>query len=146
MVLKIFRVVWFVSVVVVFTKLLYHYAGWQETLVIQEAEGSQVTMNKEVLFYVLVLVIALINVLVYLTSKVYKRQEDLRAWFHGLITTINIFFVIALTLIATYNSTEAYDFSRAGFIVYGSVALMGLWALAWPAYLLFQKFFVKQAV
>jgi hypothetical protein len=146
MALKIFRAVWFVSVMVLFTKLIYHYAGWQESLVVHEGEGSQFTMNKDALFYMLVVVIALINVLVYLTGKVYKSQEDLRAWFHGLITTINIFFVVALSLIATYNSNEVFDFSRIGFIIYGSVGLIGVWALAWPVYLLFQKFFVKQAV
>ena len=146
MVLKVFRAVWFVSVMVLFASLLYHYAGWPESLVIQEGAGSQFTMNKETLFYTLVVVIALINVLVYAVSKVFKDQLDLRAWFHGLITTINVFFVIALSLIATYNSNDVFDFSQIGFIIYGSVILVAAWALAWPAYLLFQKFFVKQAV
>jgi hypothetical protein len=146
MVLKVFRAVWFVSVLVLFASLLYHYAGWPESLVIQEGQESQFAMDKEILFYTLVVTIALINVLVYLVSKVYKANLDLRAWFHGLITTINLFFVIALSLIATYNSNDVFDFSQIGFVIYGSVILVGLWALAWPVYLLFQKFFVKQAV
>lgn len=146
MVLKVFRAVWFVSVMVLFASLLYHYAGWPDSLVIQEGEESQLSMGKEMLFYTLVIIIALINVLVYVVSNIYKHQLDLRAWFHGLITTINLFFVIALSLIATYNSNDVFDFSRIGFVIYGSVILVGIWALAWPVYLLFQKFFVKQAV
>jgi hypothetical protein len=84
--------------------------------------------------------------MVYLVSKFYRANEDLRAWFHGLLITINLFFVITMSLIGVYNSAEKFDYSRIGFVIYGSVGLILVWALAWPAYLLYQKFFIKPVV
>lgn len=149
MVLKVFRLAWFLSVVVLFASLLYSYASWQQSLVIQEFStngGDQLTIEKDALFYLLVAAIALVNVLVYVVAKLYKPLEAFRAWFHGLIITINIFFIISIGLIAVYNSTDPYDFSRVGIFVYGSIALIALWGIAWPVYLLIQKIFVKEAV
>ena len=146
MVLKIFRAVWFLSVVSVLARLLFGYAGWQDELVIQETAGEQLLVNKEVLFYALVGVLVLVNVVVYIFGKLYARQEGLRAWIHGLVTAINIFFIVGISLIGLYNSFEKFDYSRINFIIYGSVALILLVALVWPVYALYQKFFMKQAV
>jgi hypothetical protein len=146
MLLKIFRVGWFLSFLVLFATLLYNYAGWQEQLVVQEESNEPVSMSREALFYILVAVFAVVNVLVYLVGKVYAEQYKLRAWFHGLIITINIFFIVAMNLVGLYNSAEKFDYSRIGFIIYGSIALVVCWAVAWPVYLVFNKFFFKQAV
>lgn len=146
MVLKIFKAVWFLSVLAVFARLLFGYAGWQDELVIQETEGEQLLVNKEVLFYVVTLVTVLINVVVYIFGKLFKQQEQLRTWIHILITSINIFFIVAISLIGVYNSFEKFDYQRIDFIIYGSVGLIILVALAWPVYAFCQKFFVKQAV
>jgi hypothetical protein len=146
MVLKIFRAVWFLSVMAVLVRLLFGYAGWQDELVIQETEGEQLLIGKEALFYVAVGVIVMVNVVVYVFGKVYKRQEDLRTWIHGLITAINIFFIVGLSLIGVYNTYEKFDYSRINFIIYGSVGLIVLVALIWPVYAFYQKFFAKQAV
>lgn len=146
MVLKIFRAIWFLSVIAVFVRLLFGYAGWQDELVIQEQAGEQLLINKEVLFYALTLGILLINVVVYVFGKLFKQQEELRTWIHILITTINIFFIVAISLIGLYNSYEKFDYQSIEFIIYGSVALIILVALAWPVYAFFQKFFIKQAV
>lgn len=144
--LKIFRVVWFLSVLALFATLLYDYAGWQQQLVIQENGLDRVLVSREVLFYVLVGIFSLVNVQVYIMAKFFAVEEDFRAWFHGLVITINIFFIIAMNLIGLYNSGEAFDYERIGVIIYGSVIFMIVWALAWPAYLLYQKIFIKQPV
>jgi uncharacterized membrane protein len=146
MILKIFKVIWFLSVMALFATLLYNYAGWQEQLVVQEEGAEAVSMSREVLFYTLVGLFAIVNVLVYLISRMFPREENFRTWFHGLIVTINIFFIIAMSLIGVYNSTERFDYSRIDFIVYGSVGLIVCWAVAWPVYALCYKFFFKQAV
>jgi hypothetical protein len=137
---------WFLSVMVLFAVLLYGYAGWQEQMIIQEQAGGQIVIHRDVLFYILVGAFAIINVLVYLMAKVYKDDEDFRAWFHGLLITINIFFIIAMSLIGLYNSMEKYDYSRLESIIYSSIGLVIIWALAWPGYLVYRKIFVKQAV
>jgi hypothetical protein len=146
MVLKIFKAIWFLSVLAVLVRLLFGYAGWQDELVIQEKAGEQLLINKEVLFYVLTLVLVLINVVVYIFGKLFKQQEHLRTWIHILITSINIFFIVAISLIGVYNSYEKFDYQSIEFIIYGSVALIILVALAWPVYAFYQKFFIKQAV
>jgi hypothetical protein len=144
--LKIFRAVWFLSVIVLFLSLLYGYAGWQEDIVIQEDSTGKVIISREVFFYILVGVFVLVNVLVYLIGKMFPAQENFRAWFHGLIITINIFFMVAMGLVGLYNSTEKFDYSRIGIIIYGSIGLIVVWAAAWPFYSLYQKIFLKQTV
>lgn len=144
--LKIFRVVWFLSVLALLGTLLYGYAGWRNELIIRESADEQVIMNREVLFYVLVGAFALVNLLVYVVGKVVPLHVNFRAWFHGLIITINIFSIIAMNLIGLYNSTENFDYGRIGIIIYGSVCLVLCWAAAWPFYWCYQKFFIKQSV
>ena len=146
MVFKIFRVVWFVSVLALFVTLLFGYASWGEELVIQQDESAEVTVSREIFFYLLVAVFAVTNVLVYVISKFFKRNLAFRTWFHGLVVTINVFFIIALSLIGLYNSREAYDYQRIGFIIYGSVGLILLWAATWPVYLMFQKISLKEPI
>lgn len=146
MTLKIFRAIWFLSVLAVLARLLFGYAGWQEELVIQETNGEQLLIGKEALFYVAVAVIVLVNVIVYVFGKLFQRQEALRAWIHGLVTSINIFFIVGLSLIGLYNSYEKFDYARINFIIYGSVGLILVVALVWPIYAAYQKFFVKQPV
>jgi uncharacterized membrane protein YkvI len=144
--LKIFRAIWFVSVLALFATLLYGYAGWQENMIIQDEASGQISMGRDILFYTLLGIFLLVNVLVYLIAKMFAREEHFRAWFHGLVITINIFFIIAMSLIGLYNSFENFDYSRIGFMIYGSIGLIITWALCWPLYLLYRKFFIKQPV
>ncbi len=146
MTLKIFKAVWFLSVLAVLARLLFGYAGWPEELIIQDRGSEQVSINKEVLFYVIVGTLALVNVVVYVFGKVYSRQEDLRTWIHALVTSINIFFITGISLIGLYNSAEKFNYESIYFIIYGSVVLILVVALVWPVYVLAQKFFVKQAI
>jgi hypothetical protein len=146
MALKLFRGVWFLSVLVVFASLMYTYARLPDQVVVQEEASGQITMGRDPLFYFVVAAIVVVNVMVYLIRKMYLADLDFRAWFHGLVITINIFFVIALAHLGLYNSTEYFDYSRIGFIIYGSVVLIVLWAVSWPVYQLYRKIFVKQVV
>ncbi len=144
MTLKLFRAVWFLSVLVVLLNLLYVYASLPELVTIQEEQPVKV--DREWLFYILMVSIALINVLVYFFKLMYQDAETLRSWFHGLIITINIFLIIAMQALNVYNSTEIFDHSLVEFYIVGSLGLIILWAAFWPLYLLFQKFVFKQVV
>jgi hypothetical protein len=147
MVLKIFKAVWFLSVLTVLANLLYIYAGMQqEDIIIQEMESGSVKISRELFFYCSLVIVALVNFMVYLTSKAFAKQEAFRTWFHGLIITVNIFFIITFSLIGTYNSSEVFDYSRIGFAIYGSVILVILWAASWPFYRIFKSLTSKQAV
>jgi hypothetical protein len=146
MALKLFRLVWFLSVLVLLATLLYGYAGWQPELIVQDDLSGRVIMTRDALFYTIVGSFLIINVLVYLMRKMFRDEEGFRAWFQGLIITINIFLIIAINLIGLYNSTERFNYDRIAVIIYGSIALIIGWAVTWPIYILYKKFSVKQTV
>jgi len=146
MVLKIFKAVWFLSMLLVLVNLLYVYASLPEKVVIQVEGPSLVSVGREGFFYTVTTVVAFVNALVYIVSNIFKKDEDFRTWFHGLVITLNIFFIISLNFIALFNSGEKFDYSRIAFVIFGSIALFILWALGWPFYSLFKKISPKQSV
>jgi hypothetical protein len=146
MILKIFRAVWFVSMLAVLASLLYVYAALPEEVVLQEDNVKQVIVHRDTLFYTMTGAIALVNVLVFILARVAPGQEDFRAWFNGQIITINVFFIVGLFLISLFNSQEKYDYTRVGFVIYGSVVLIVVWAISWPIWKIFKRFSIKQAV
>jgi hypothetical protein len=146
MTLKIFRGVWFLSMMAVFANLLYVYASLPETVAVLEAGVEVVTVSREILFYAAMVTIALVNALVYFFSKALAPNEDFRTWLNGLVITLNIFFIIGMSFVSLYNSTEHFDFSRIGFIIYGSVGLVLLWALGWPLFWVGKKLMSKESI
>ncbi|MEO5603167.1 MAG: hypothetical protein ABIR06_19755 [Cyclobacteriaceae bacterium] len=145
MTLKMFKALWFLSVLVVLANLLLVYASLPEQVIIKDDAPGQV-WSREWLFYISVIAIVMINVLVYLFKRMFPEAEELRAWFHGLVITINIFLIISLQAINVYNSAEKYDHDRMIFFIAGSLSLILLWAAIWPIYRLYQKIFIKQIV
>jgi hypothetical protein len=142
--LKIFKAVWFLSVIAVLANLLYIYAGFPgETVVIREEGLVNTSISKETFFYLALLSLTVVNVTVYLVAKAIPNDLDTRAWFHGLVITLNIFFVVAFSLIGLVNSAEHYDYSRIGFTIYGSVTLFVAWAISWPIYKIFTRLTAK---
>src|SRR5687768_9146301 len=124
MALKLFKAIWFLSMLSVLGNLMYVYAGLPEEVSLME--GGTLLIGREPLFYTAMGVIALANVMVYLFSKKLTPREDFRSWLHGLVITLNIFFIIGMSFIGLYNSAEKFDFARIGFIIYSSVGLVGL--------------------
>ena len=146
MALKLLKGIWFVSMMVALITLLYVYAGLPQEVVVQNEGGSNVSISNEAFFYVVMMFMAISNVMVFVISKVFQREGDFRAWFYGLIMTLNIFFVVALVYISQYNSNERFDYGRVAFLIYGSVSMIVLWAAFWPGYLIFKRFTSKPTV
>ncbi len=146
MVLKIFKGIWFLSVLITLVVLLLNYASLPEEVAVQEDGVSQVSINKEAFFYLATGFLALINVLVFIINKLYAKQTDFRTWFYGLVITFNIFFIISISLINVYNSSEKFNYNNIAFAIYGSLALLIGWTVAWPAYIIYLKFFPKQSI
>ncbi|HEY9487571.1 MAG TPA: hypothetical protein VIQ51_04525 [Chryseosolibacter sp.] len=145
MALKLFRAAWFLSALVVLLNLLYVYASLPETVVVQE-NAERISLTREWVFYIMLGSIVLINVLVYVLKVFQEEGANLRAWFHGLIITINIFFIIAMQALNVYNSSEIFNHNLVTIYLSASLGLILLWAVLWPLYQLYQKFFLKQAV
>lgn len=139
MTLKLFKAIWFLSMLAVFANLLYVYASLPEQVSLMEEGVETYAIGREQLFYSTMFVIVLANVMVYLFSKTIAPDEKFRSWLHGLVITVNVFFIIGLSFISLYNSVEKFDFSRIGFIIYSSVILVVVWALSWPVYSVSRK-------
>jgi hypothetical protein len=140
MILKVFRGVWFLSLMAAMANLMYVYAGLPEQVVVQEEGVNTTAISKETVFYVWLAVLGIVNVLVYVFGKKLVPSEALRAWFTGLIICLNLFFIIAFSFIGLYNSSESFDFSRAGFVLYISLGLIGAWIVGGGIYAVIKKF------
>lgn len=135
---------WFLSLLGVLANLMYVYAGLPEQVNVAEEGGATTyVLDKETLFYFALTFVAVLNLLVYLFSKSLTPNEGFRTWLHGLVITLNIFFVVGFSFIGLYNSAERFDYERIGPIIYGSVILVVLWAVAWPVYATGRRIFTK---
>ncbi len=146
MALKILKVIWSFSLLGMLVVFMYVYASLPEKVVVSE-NSQTITLSKETVFYIALVLIAVSNALVFAVSRIYpEKDEDFKAWFYGMVACANLFFVIGLSFISLYNSNEKYDFGRLGVIIYGSLGLLLMWATSWPVYRLAQRFFSKQPV
>jgi len=146
MVLKLLKAVWFLSMLATLGALLFVYASLPQEVLVQDDTEARVAISNELFFYLAMLLIAISNALVYVMAKVFKTNEELRAWFYGLIITLNIFFIIGMNFISLYNSEEKFDYDRIALIIYGSLALIILWAAAWPVYVIFKRSSLKSLI
>lgn len=146
MTLKLFRAAWFLSMLAVLGNMLYVYASLPEQVSLAEQGSESYYVSREAFFYAAMTFVTLGNLMVYLFSRKLIPNEEFRTWVHGLVITINIFFIVGMSFISLYNSAEKYDFDRISFIIYSSVGLVVLWAIGWPIYALGKKLMSKQAV
>jgi hypothetical protein len=146
MVLRISKGAWFISILGLLATLLFVYASLPDDVIVLQEGADFLYLGKEGFFYLSLVAITLINALVFAVSALFKADQDLRTWFNGLVTVLNIFFIISFFLVNAINSNEKFDFERIGFIIYGSVILIAVWAISWPIYLLIRKFSGKASI
>jgi hypothetical protein len=143
---KIFKAVWFLSMLVVLANLLYVYAGLPAEVVVQDEGGSLISIGRDGFFYASAALVGLINALVFAIANVFRKDPDFRSWFYGLVICLNFFFVITFNFISVYNSGDKFDYSKIEFLIFGSIALFTGWALGWPVYSLLRKRFTKSSL
>src|SRR5277367_5192196 len=114
MILKIFKAVWFLSLLVILAIFLYVYASFPEEIIVHEGETT-LKLSRDGLFYLSIASFAFCNVLVFIMSRLHvKSSEEFLCWFYGLIISLNIFFIVSLNFINLYNSSENFDYPRIG--------------------------------
>ncbi|HEY8512129.1 MAG TPA: hypothetical protein VIL31_09230 [Cyclobacteriaceae bacterium] len=138
-ILRIFRSVWFLSLLAVTAALLYGYASMREEVVVRETVEGSFRISRETFFYMVLALLTIINVLVFIIARIMVRNEDFKSWFYGLVITFNIFFIVGIGFVSLYNSGEMYDYSRLQPVMYGSIALLLVWTFAWPVYVSFRR-------
>jgi hypothetical protein len=138
-ILRIFRSIWFLSLMSVTVALLYGYASMQEEVVVREEVASSIRISRDTFFYIVLAFLSIINVLVFIIARIMVRSEDFKSWFYGLVITFNIFFIVAIGFVSLYNSGESYNYTRLEPIIYASIALFVAWSVAWPVYLGYKR-------
>ncbi|MCX8491651.1 MAG: hypothetical protein ORN54_11345 [Cyclobacteriaceae bacterium] len=142
MVLKVFKAVWFLSLITFLGVFMYNYASMPEVITVIELE-TPFSLSRDALFYCVLAVAAISNLFVFVINKLFASQLDFRAWFYGLVISLNIFLIVGVNFVALYNSAEKFDYQAIGSIIYGSIALVVGWAVCWPLYPLAKRFFSK---
>ncbi|MEQ8361768.1 MAG: hypothetical protein RH948_02810 [Cyclobacteriaceae bacterium] len=146
MILKIIKAVWFLSLMGFMAIFMYIYASLPQQVVIQEGI-EMLSLSRDAMFYLTLGVVALFNALVFVFSKLYgNSNEPFSVWFFGQIILLNFFFCTVLGYFNVLNSGENFAFDNLGIVIYGSVALIIIWAIGWPVYALSRKIVSKQAV
>lgn len=146
MMVKLAKVVWFLSLLGALAALLLIYASLPEQVVVQQRESKLISLPRDTVFYLGLAFMTIANVFVYAVAKAYRKNEPFRVWFYIFTVTLNIFFIVALNLLNLFNSAERFDYQRINFVIYGSVVLVVIWALTWPFYTLYRKISHKQTV
>lgn len=131
---KIFRAVWFFSLLAVTAALLYGYASLPENVIVQDDGVNLMQITRDTFFYIVLGLLAVINVLVFFIAQIAVKNKPFQNWFYGLIVTFNIFFIVGISFIWIYNSGEHYDYTRLETTIYGSIAVFCCWTVGWPLY------------
>ena len=128
MVLKIFKVIWIISLLAVCTVFFYAYSTLQD----QISLGLDLpAISKSVFFYGFILILALFNGLAFGAIDLFGASWK-KVWFYGLISVLHLFLAATFIFLAIVNSNERYDYNNLGPAVIGSFILFALWILAFP--------------
>ncbi len=145
MIVRIFKGVWFLSLLATGAVLLYIYASLPEDIQIREGDMFQF-VSRSGLFYSALALLVAFNAAAFAFSKLlFGKNEIFMVWLYGLVMFLHFFVIVALQYLNLYNSQEKFNFQSIGFIIYGSIAMVVLWSSLWPAYFLFQRFIGKGA-
>lgn len=146
MALKIIKGVWFLSLMAFLGAFMYIYASLPVNVTLLEGD-SAIELSRDTIFYGFLVITGITNMLVFIVSRLFPAdQSQFKTWFYGLVISLNLFFIVALAFINLYNSTEKFDYSNIGYVIYGSICLVAVWVVSWPVYAIFRKNINKQTV
>ena len=149
MLVKILKSIWALSALFALFVLLYVYAALPEHVAYYgELEADISFIDREVMFYIMMAVIAITNSVIYALARksalTMKKSRSVVArkitgWKYGLGITLNFFFLISMQFINIFNSGEKYDYDNFGYLVYFSLGLVFVWILSLPFVLFFSR-------
>jgi hypothetical protein len=135
MIIKVFKVVWFVSLLTMTGVFIYCYASWPQEVSLGKEQGS---IDRGILFYACLGLAAIFNALAFVISRM-NYSVAFATWFYGLLISFHAFLVSGFIFITILNSLEKYDYARVGPTLYGSMILLIGWIVGWPVYYVFSR-------
>ncbi len=136
MIVKIFKGVWFFSLLAAVAVLMYIYASLPESIEV----GGGVVLSRSAVFYIALALLTAFNASVFAVSRLSSGSPAFfLVWFYGLIIFLHLLIIVTLEFLNLYNGSEKFRYESIGFIIYGSISLVVLWASLWPLYSIFQK-------
>lgn len=116
--------------------LLYIYASLPENIEV----GGGTVLSRNAVFYISLTLLTALNASVFAVSKLLSGMPAFfQVWFHGLIIFLHLLIIVTLEFLNLYNGQEKFRYETIGFIIYGSIAMVVLWASLWPAYSIVQR-------
>jgi len=148
MIVRIFKAVWFVSLVATVVVLLYAYASFPDIIQVREGQpGETDSLTRNGLFYAVLGLLSIFNAMVFVVNRFMAVGDTFfQSWFYGLVVFFNLFILVSLQFFSLFNSAEKFDYDSIGYIIYGSVALIILWASLWPLNTIIRQIRPKQHV
>jgi hypothetical protein len=143
MIIKVFKVVWFVSLLVMTGVFIYCYASWPQEVTLGDEQGTSI--DRGILFYACLGLSAVFNSLAFFIVRM-NFSKAFATWFYGLLISFHAFLVSGFIFITILNSLEKYDYSRFGPTLYGSMILLIVWIVCWPVYYVFNKISAQSKV
>jgi hypothetical protein len=139
MVQRIFKAVWFLSLLGTLAVFLYVYASLPADVTIKN-EGEIIVFSREATFYSVLILITVVNAFVFLVSRFYTTiNTAFSSWFYGLIAVVNLFINSIVGYLFVINSGERYDYSNMGTLLTIAVGFVVVWIVAWPVYVFLQR-------
>jgi len=146
MILKIFKGVWFLSLLLLLAIFMYVYASLPQEVILNEGVEAY-KISRGATFYILILLIAVVNSLVFIVGRLYGPEKtEFKSWFYGIIISLNLFFIAIMAYLNVVNSGEKYDYIRLGILLNSSIGIIVLWIAGWPLYHFSRRLFSKQSV
>lgn len=134
---KIFKVIWFVSLLAIMGVLVYSYASWPEAVYLNDA-NPPLSIGKGILFYSVIGLLAIFNMFAFVFPRL-KYSNTFMAWYFGMLVCLHFFLISGITFITTFNSMEDYNYANLGPLLYGSFGMLAVWLLAGPIVALFAR-------
>lgn len=128
MVLKVFKVIWIISLLAVCAVFFYAYSTLQE----QVSMGMELpAVSKTLFFYSFISIIAVFNGIAFGGINLFGQSWK-KVWYYGVVTVLHLFLSATFIFLAIVNSNERYDYENLGPTVIGSFLFFVLWISAFP--------------
>jgi hypothetical protein len=130
---RLIKFLWLITLFASLGTLLYTYASMGE-----ELEFGTYQFSREVYFYTALLILVIFNFTFYTLSRNLGYENDklrkaLVNWQLSFAAVLNLFFITSVFFIMLVNSGESFNYNNFGYLIYLSLALIGVWILMLPA-------------